>query len=122
MRQIKTIEVLPSDKEKYQLLYGDILYTEGGDKDKLGRGTIWKNEIKNCIHQNHIFRAIDHLSKDFNSKYIAYYSQTRTAKNYFFKHGKRTTNLASINLTILSNLPLFPLCTIKEQKITSLMN
>ena len=113
LRQIKTIEVLPSDKEKYQLLYGDILYTEGGDKDKLGRGTIWKNEIKNCIHQNHIFRARP-LTKDINSKYIAYYSQTRTAKNYFFKHGKQTTNLASINLTILSNLPL-PLCTIKEQ-------
>ena len=115
LRQIKTIEVLPSDKEKYQLLLGDILYTEGGDKDKLGRGTIWKNEIKDCIHQNHIFRARP-LTKDINSKYIAYFSQTRAAKNYFFKHGKQTTNLASINLTILSNLPL-PLCAIKEQQL-----
>lgn len=105
LRQIKTIEVLPSDKEKYQLLLGDILYTEGGDKDKLGRGTIWKNEIKDCIHQNHIFQARP-LTKNINSKYIAYFSQTRAAKNYFFKHGKQTTNLASINLTILSNLPL----------------
>lgn len=111
---IKTIEVLPSDKEKYRLEYGDILYTEGGDKDKLGRGTIWKNEIPECIHQNHIFRARP-FSDGYDSKYISYFSQTKSAKAYFFKHGKQTTNLASINLTILSNLPI-PICSITEQK------
>ncbi|NNV55007.1 restriction endonuclease subunit S [Limnovirga soli] len=113
LNEIKLIEILPSDKGKYQLLFGDILYTEGGDKDKLGRGTIWKNEIEDCIHQNHIFRARP-LSNEVASMYIAYFSQTRVAKSYFFKHGKQTTNLASINLTILSNLPI-PLCAFKEQ-------
>jgi type I restriction enzyme S subunit len=103
--EIKTIEALASDKEKYRLQYGDILYTEGGDKDKLGRGTIWKNEIKDCIHQNHVFRARP-ISEQIDSKFIAYFSQTRLAKNYFFKRAKQTTNLASINLTVLSNLPL----------------
>ncbi|MDP4282800.1 MAG: restriction endonuclease subunit S [Bacteroidota bacterium] len=113
LEEMKTIEVLPSDKDKYKLLFGDILYTEGGDKDKLGRGTIWRNEVDDCIHQNHIFRARP-LSREVDPKYIAYFSQTRSAKNYFFKNGKQTTNLASINLTILSNLPL-PLCSLKEQ-------
>ena len=115
LKIIKTIEVLPSDLDKYRLFYGDILYTEGGDKDKLGRGTIWKNEVKDCIHQNHIFRARP-LSEKSNSKYIAYFSQTKSAKNYFFKHGKQTTNLASINLTILSGLPL-PICSKEEQQL-----
>lgn len=113
LRQIKTIEVLPTDKEKYKLLFGDILYTEGGDKDKLGRGTIWKNEVDDCIHQNHIFRARP-KSQVYDSRYIAYYSQTKNAKRYFFKNGKQTTNLASINLTVLSNLPV-PVCPIEEQ-------
>lgn len=113
LKEIKKIEVLTTDKEKYKLLIGDILYTEGGDKDKLGRGTIWRGEIKDCIHQNHIFRARP-ISDNFNSQYISYYSQTKSAKNYFFKHGKQTTNLASINLTILSNLPI-PICSINEQ-------
>jgi type I restriction enzyme S subunit len=113
LRQIKMIEVLPSDKDKYKLEFGDILYTEGGDKDKLGRGTIWKSEIEGCIHQNHIFRARP-LSKDINPYYVTYFSQSRLAKNYFFKKGKQTTNLASINITILSNLPI-PICSIEEQ-------
>lgn len=115
LKEVKTIEVLPSDQAKYKLVYGDILYTEGGDKDKLGRGTIWKNEIENCIHQNHIFRARP-IQKGIESSYIAYFSQTKLAKDYFFKHGKQTTNLASINLTILSNLPI-PLATNDEQHL-----
>src|ERR1700677_1529658 len=34
---------------------GDVLMTEGGDLDKLGRGTVWNDEIENCLHQNHVF-------------------------------------------------------------------
>lgn len=112
---IKTIEVLPSDLEKYRLMPGDVLYTEGGDKDKLGRGTIWENEIENCIHQNHIFRARP-ISSIICSKFLSYFSQTKLAKDYFYNHGKQTTNLASINLTILSNLPI-PIPPMEEQII-----
>ena len=96
----KYIDVLPSELDKYRLLAGDILYTEGGDKDKLGRGTVWKEEIKDCIHQNHVFRA-RLLSSEVLSSFIAYYSQTQVAKDYFFKRAKQTVNLASINMTIL---------------------
>ena len=102
---IKHIKVLPSELDKYRLIAGDVLYTEGGDKDKLGRGSVWKQEIKDCIHQNHVFRA--RLLADLViPSFIAYYSQTRTAKDYFFKRAKQTVNLASINMTILSNFPI----------------
>lgn len=114
LEEVKTIDVLPSDKEKYKLEYGDILYTEGGDKDKLGRGTIWRNEIADCIHQNHIFRARP-ISEEVDPKYVAYFSQTKYAKDYFFRKAKQTTNLASINITVLSNLPI-PICSFNEQR------
>ena len=113
LTEVKTIKVIPSDKEKYRLLYGDILYTEGGDRDKLGRGTVWREEIKDCIHQNHIFRA-RLTSSDFDPAFISYYSRTKTAKKYFYENGKQTTNLASINISILSNLPI-PICPIEDQ-------
>ncbi|GCE58448.1 restriction endonuclease subunit S [Microcystis aeruginosa] len=112
---IKYIEVLPEDLEKYRLVSGDILYTEGGDRDKLGRGTIWRNEISDCIHQNHVFRART-FQQLIKSLYISYFSQTQTARNHFFKHGKQTVNLASINITVLSNLPIV-LCSTVEQKL-----
>ncbi len=110
---VKYIDVLPGDLAKYRLEYGDILYTEGGDRDKLGRGTIWKDEIKDCIHQNHIFRARV-PEQNISSLFITYFSQSSVAKDYFFKHAKQTVNLASINLRILSNFPV-PVPSTAEQ-------
>ena len=47
---IKTIQALPSEIEELRLKPGDVVMTEGGDFDKLGRGAIWRGEIENCIH------------------------------------------------------------------------
>ena len=45
LETIKYIEVLPTDIERYRLLNEDVLFTEGGDRDKLGRGTVWKMKL-----------------------------------------------------------------------------
>ena len=103
--EIKEIEALPKDLEKYRLENGDILYTEGGDRDKLGRGTVWKNNIKDCIHQNHIFRARLYCS-NFYSEYISLATKSDYARTYFFENASQTVNLASINMTTLGNVPI----------------
>ncbi len=105
LSQIKTIQLKKTEREKYLLKFGDVLYTEGGDRDKLGRGTVWKDEVANCVHQNHIFKARINNSLAI-PEYIAYWSMAGTAREYFYKNGKQTVNLASINKTVLSNLPI----------------
>ncbi len=115
LSQVKNIRIAHNELKKYKLKYGDILYTEGGDKDKLGRGAMWKGEIDNCIHQNHVFRARI-LSSEVNPVFCALFSRTRVAKDYFYRNAKQTTNLASINLTVLSRLP-FPLPSRAEQDL-----
>lgn len=57
LSEIKTIDVYPDEVEKYRLQHGDVLLTEGGDFDKLGRGAIWEHDYPNYIHQNHVFRV-----------------------------------------------------------------
>ena len=52
---VKTMVVSQRDLERYGLQVGDVLFTEGGDADKLGRGTVWQGEIEPCLHQNHVF-------------------------------------------------------------------
>ncbi|MEX5322772.1 DUF4145 domain-containing protein [Pseudomonas shirazica] len=52
---VQQITVSKRDAEKCLLLEGDILLTEGGDPDKLGRGHVWRGEVEGCLHQNHIF-------------------------------------------------------------------
>lgn len=105
LTEIKTIEVLPEDLEKYRLLKDDILFTEGGDRDKLGRGTVWNNQIKDCIHQNHIFRARG-FKDTIIPAYVSLFTKSESARTYFFENASQTVNLASINLTMLSNVPI----------------
>ncbi|MFI1955555.1 restriction endonuclease subunit S [Streptomyces xinghaiensis] len=101
---VKTIRVLRSQYERYALRVGDLLLTEGGDLDKLGRGAVWDGRIKHCLHQNHIFRVRcgSQLSPDF----LALYTSSPAGRAYFQSVGKQTTNLASINSTQVKNMPI----------------
>ena len=91
LTEIKEIGVLPEDLAKYNLEYGDILFTEGGDRDKLGRGTIWRNNIENCIHQNHVYRARLYDS-NISCDYISLVTKCEYAKAYFFANASQTVN------------------------------
>ena len=107
MTEVKNIVVSPSDAERFILKKGDVLLTEGGDPDKLGRGYVWNNEIDKCLHQNHIFsvriKDTDLVSPDFLSTLIS----SQRGKRYFLKVGKQTTGIATINKTVLSDFEPF---------------
>jgi type I restriction enzyme S subunit len=114
LETVKTIQASPAEIERYQLLPGDLLLTEGGDPDKLGRGTVWNGEIDECIHQNHIFRvrvASSLVDVGFLSRLVA----SPAGKAYFLSKAKQTTGIASINLTQLRNFPVL-LAPLNEQR------
>lgn len=104
IRHVKTIKADRKKVDQLLLKKGDVLFTEGGDIDKLGRGWVWEGQITCCTHQNHIFRARPY-SQSVNSKYISYYCNV-FGKAYFLKEGKQTTNLASIGLNKLRAFPI----------------
>jgi len=102
--EVKTVAATNSEVEDLRLLGGDILFNEGGDRDKLGRGWVWSGEIPECIHQNHVFRA-RLRSLVLVPKLVSMYANS-FGQAYFLGRGKQTTNLASINLTKLCRLPI----------------
>ena len=104
LTEIKLIEATPEQIEGLRLQVGDVLFNEGGDRDKLGRGWIWNGELPECIHQNHVFRARV-IPTLVESKWLSYYGNS-VAQEYFEKEGKQTTNLASIGLNKLKALPV----------------
>lgn len=115
LKEIKTIDALPSEVEKYGLLEGDMLLTEGGDPDKLGRGAVWHNQIPNCIHQNHIFRVrVD--KESIAPEFLSMLTGSAYGKMYFLKSAKQTTGIATINSTQLKNFPvLVPPLPLQQQ-------
>ena len=118
LTHVKEVEATENEIRDCQLLPGDVLLTEGGDPDKLGRGTFWRGEIANCIHQNHIFRVRSEATR-FEPAFLAYQFGSSYGKAYFFAHGKQTTGIASINKTVLSNFPLMVPPLAEQQKIAA---
>lgn len=113
LSEIKEIEVSEELIDRYSLKNGDVLFTEGGDYDKLGRGTVWQGQIKNCLHQNHVF-VVRPQSDVLSPYFLSYQAGSRYGKQYFLKCSKQTTNLASINSTQLKGFPVL-MPTIEEQ-------
>lgn len=97
---VKEIELPIDELERYEVLKGDLLITEGGDWDKVGRTAIWNNELAYVAHQNHVFKA-RLFSQQQQPKWFELYLNSQVARDYFASSSKQTTNLASINKTQL---------------------
>lgn len=120
LSEIKTLPILKSELQRYQLQPGDVLLTEGGDFDKLGRGFIWTGQIRNCIHQNHIF-AVRANRSILLPRYLAYLIQSDYGKAYFLSVAHRTTHLACINSTKLKAFPVLVPELAEQEQIVSVL-
>lgn len=106
LKKVSNIKATEAEIERYRLLNGDIVLTEGGDPDKLGRGTIWREEVPGSIHQNHIFRVRLPNDSAYTPEALMAIFGSRASRVYFFRSAKQTTGIASINKSQLSNLPI----------------
>jgi len=110
---VKRVRILSAQYERYALKQGDLLLTEGGDLDKLGRGAVWDGRIERCLHQNHVFRV--RCRKLMMPDFLALYTASTAGRAYFQQVGKQTTNLASINSTQVKEMPV-PVPPLDEQE------
>ena len=113
LSEITEIEIPSEDVSRYELKTRDVLMTEGGDFDKLGRGYVWEGQIEGCLHQNHVFAVRPH-AKYLDSHYLSAIMTSYYGKAYFTSTSQQTTNLATTNSTKLGNFPL-PLPSINQQ-------
>jgi type I restriction enzyme S subunit len=80
--------------------------TEGGDPDKLGRGTLWTEQLPLSIHQNHVFRVRVISKTEIHPVFLNWIVGSPRGKSFFLKSAKQTTGIASINMTQLKSFPL----------------
>lgn len=110
LNDLATIEVTPDEDLKYRLHSGDVLMTEGGDRDKLGRGCVWHGEIEPCLHQNHVF-AVQTNETVLLPEFLEYLTASDVGRSYFDVTAIKTTNLActSSSKVLAFTIPLPPI-------------
>ncbi|MBY7196253.1 restriction endonuclease subunit S [Escherichia fergusonii] len=104
LTEIKQIEIPIEEKEKYQVVKGDLLITEGGDWDTVGRTTVWCHDWY-IANQNHVFKGRN-IWQDVDPYWLETYMNSPFSRQYFANASKQTTNLASINKTQLRGCPV----------------
>lgn len=121
LREMKTIQIRRRELNRFRLEDGDVVLTEGGDFDKLGRGFIWRSELEVCVHQNHVFavRANRHL---LLPEFLAYLAQSAYGKAYFLRVAHKTTNLACINSTKLKAFPVLLPAHNEQREIVAILD
>lgn len=110
---LTTIEVTQDEDLKYRLRAGDVLMTEGGDRDKLGRGCVWHGEIEPCLHQNHIF-AVQTSKETLLPEFLEYLTVSDVGRSYFDVTAIKTTNLACTSSSKVLAFTI-PLPSVEEQ-------
>ncbi|EJB8690888.1 restriction endonuclease subunit S [Vibrio parahaemolyticus] len=121
LSEVKTIKIERHQLERYSLQVGDVLMTEGGDFDKLGRGDVWQGQITPCLNQNHVF-AVRPNNQILLPYFLAALSGSNYGKTYFLSCAKRSTNLASINSTQLKEFPVLLPPLPEQRKIAKILS
>jgi|SRR5208337_2949586 len=105
LSDVYEIEATEAEIARCMLRAGDLLLTEGGDPDKLGRGTFWQSQIAECIHENHIFR-VRLNPQEFSPEFVSAQVGSPYGKAYFLTHAKQTTGITTVNQKVLGSFPL----------------
>ena len=116
LREIKYINVPDEEMPKLRLEVGDVLLCEGNSADLVGRGAIWRGEIPDCVHQNHVLRVRVDREKLLPEFVLAVINSSH-GQAYFRSKAKRTTNLASINSKEVAGLPVPEIAVSQQQAL-----
>jgi type I restriction enzyme S subunit len=106
---VKDVEVDAVLLRRHLLEAGDVIMTEGGDIDKLGRGAVWDGRISPCLHQNHVF-AVRPRRELLHPYFLAMLTRTPYARAYFETTATKTTGIASTSSSKIKEfrIPLPP--------------
>jgi type I restriction enzyme S subunit len=107
LSDVHEVELFDGEPARYLLRYGDLLVVEGnGSPDQIGRAAMWRDEIKNCTHQNHLIRvrpseAIlpSYLALAWNSPYVSDALQ-RTASSTSGLYTLSTAKIKSVKIPL----------------------
>jgi type I restriction enzyme, S subunit len=118
LAEIKEIGIEKSEILRVLLQRNDLLVVEGnGSPDQIGRVAIWNEEIKNCIHQNHLIKV--RPNSDAHPKHILYWYLSPKGRQQIELISSSTSGLHTLNISKIKSLPI-PICSIQEQtKIVS---
>jgi len=110
---VHEIGLTEKEFKKTKLESGDLLIVEGnGSLDQIGRVAMWKGQIENCVHQNHLIRW--RSNDNVEPRYVLYFLMSPDGRRQIVDVAQSTTGLHTLSVSKISALNLI-VPTIAEQ-------
>lgn len=112
---IKTLRATEAEVSRTRLAADDLLFVEGhANPGEVGRVALWRGELDECVHQNHLIRA--RLNQ---TKVVPIFAETWLNTNagaaHFRRAARTTSGLNTISASTVRSAPL-PLPSIDSQR------
>lgn len=112
LEEIHETGVSEKELERVRLESLDILIVEGnGSKDQIGRMAIWRNEIPDAVHQNHLIKA--RLLEKRLAEYVLTWFQAPIGRQIVEVVASSTSGLYTLSLSKIKQLAV-PLPSLPE--------
>ncbi|MGC5564642.1 hypothetical protein ACPYPG_17620 [Streptomyces sp. FR-108] len=112
---------LPAQRARAARLHtGDVLLTGGGNRDQLGRGWIWEEQLPHCVYQDHVFRARI-IGQQLHPKLLAWHAGG-FGRQWCERNARPVTGLASIGLGKIRLMPVPIAPPADQQRLVALLD
>lgn len=111
---VHEVELFEDEIERYRLCEGDLLVVEGnGSPAQIGRSAMWRGEIPNCVHQNHLIRV--RPSSGVNAEFLTYLWNAPATAQLLRSLASSTSGLYTLSTGKVGSVPVV-LPPIEEQQ------
>lgn len=101
---VERFEISEAELRKLRLEVGDILVVEGnGSADQIGRNAIFRGEIQDCIHQNHLIRVRLNLGRCHHD-FVGAYLNSDQGKSQMKEKAESTTGLHTLSVSKVQSI------------------
>ena len=111
LRELDQMHFSESEEIKLKMQTGDLLLCEGGD---IGRTAMWKEEVDNCYHQNHLHRLRAIPSRIIPQYGVYWFWNAFKLSKLYFGRGNVTT-IPNLSQSKLAELPM-AIPSLEEQR------
>ncbi len=123
LTDVKEIDVPASQTARYTLQAGDLLLIEGnGNPENLGRSCLWRGQVPDAVHQNHVFVVRALPNGELLPEFLEQQTQSQYGRDYFLSCAKGSTGLSSLNSSQLKNFPLVIPPPAEQRRIANILS
>jgi len=105
LKDVREIGITHQEFERTILKRGDILIVEGnGSLDQIGRVAIWEEQVKPCVHQNHLIKF--RVSELVVPRYALFWLMSPLGRECLMEAAVSTAGLHNLSISKIEKLPI----------------